>query len=143
MGSTYADHSTPSTLTTSSVAERVTPRERTTMRALQIQFRFPRLFAGFFWSMFVYGPATAAVYTVTNLNDSGAGSLRQALLSANANPGADVVDFAPGLSGVIPVTSAQLLISENVAINGPGADLIALDPNMLSRVLQITAGHAV
>ena len=113
------------------------------IRAFPIQFRLTRLIAGFFWSMFVYGPATAAVYTVTNLNDSGAGSLRQALVSANANPGADVVDFAPGLTGVIPVTSAQLLISDSVAVNGPGADLIALDAQALSRVLQITAGHAV
>ena len=32
-------------------------------------------------------------YTVTNTNDSGAGSLRQAILDANANGGADTIDF--------------------------------------------------
>ena len=31
----------------------------------------------------------AATFTVTNTNDSGAGSLRQAILDANANPGLD------------------------------------------------------
>ena len=34
--------------------------------------------------------AQAATFQVTNTNDSGAGSLRQAILSANANPGTDI-----------------------------------------------------
>ena len=38
-------------------------------------------------------PAVANVYTVTNTADAGAGSLRQALLDANANPGKDTVRF--------------------------------------------------
>ena len=41
--------------------------------------------------------AAAATFTVININDSGAGSLRQAILDANANPGPDTIDFAiPG-----------------------------------------------
>ena len=34
-----------------------------------------------------------ATYTVTNTNDSGAGSLRQAILDANGNAGADTIEF--------------------------------------------------
>lgn len=34
-----------------------------------------------------------ATYTVTNTNDSGAGSLRQAILDANANAGLDTIDL--------------------------------------------------
>ena len=34
-------------------------------------------------------------FLVSNLADSGADSLRQAILDANANPGADVITFAP------------------------------------------------
>ena len=34
-----------------------------------------------------------ATYTVTNTDDSGAGSLRQAILDANGNAGADTIDF--------------------------------------------------
>ncbi len=35
-----------------------------------------------------------ATYTVTNTNDSGAGSLRQAILDANANAGLDTISFS-------------------------------------------------
>lgn len=49
------------------------------------------------------GPANQT-FVVTNLNDSGAGSLRQAILDANANPGYDVVTVnlgpnSPGSGG--------------------------------------------
>ena len=41
-----------------------------------------------------------SLFIVTNLGDSGHGSLRQAILDANspAYPGADSIDFAPGSS---------------------------------------------
>src|SRR5512132_1754955 len=37
--------------------------------------------------------ASAATFTVTNTADSGPGSLRQAILDANANPGLDTIAF--------------------------------------------------
>jgi len=37
--------------------------------------------------------ARATTYTVTNTNNSGAGSLRQAILDANNNPGPDIIAF--------------------------------------------------
>ena len=39
------------------------------------------------------GATFAATFTVTNTADSGAGSLRQAILDANATAGADVIEF--------------------------------------------------
>jgi hypothetical protein len=45
----------------------------------------------------VVGQAEAATSRVQNLNDSGPGSLRQAILNANATLGADVSRFAEGL----------------------------------------------
>jgi len=56
---------------------------------------------------------------VTNLNDSGAGSLRQTL--ASAAPG-DTIQFASTLSGgTINLTSGQLSVTQSVSIVGLGA----------------------
>jgi hypothetical protein len=40
-----------------------------------------------------------ATFTVTNTNDSGAGSLRQAVLDANAAAGADTIVFDASFNG--------------------------------------------
>ena len=40
-----------------------------------------------------------STFTVHNLADSGVDSLRQAVLDANINPGADLIRFAGGLHG--------------------------------------------
>ncbi|HEY0458268.1 MAG TPA: FG-GAP-like repeat-containing protein [Pyrinomonadaceae bacterium] len=63
--------------------------------------------------------ARAATFTVTNNNDSGAGSFRQALLDANATAGADSIVFNVGVSGLqtIPVLSDLPRISEPVVID--------------------------
>src|SRR6185503_9371561 len=39
--------------------------------------------------------SASTTFVVTNKNDSGPGSLRQAILDANANPGADTITFDP------------------------------------------------
>lgn len=79
----------------------------------------------------------AAAIGVDNLNDSGSGSLRQAVLDANGNPGADVITFAPALSGTIHLTS-QIAITDAVDIQGPGAPQLAVDST--ARIFDITAG---
>jgi len=58
-----------------------------------------------------------ATFTVLNTNDAGAGSLRQAILDANALAGADVVQFADAAVGVITLTS-QLSITGSLTITG-------------------------
>jgi hypothetical protein len=40
-----------------------------------------------------------STFTVLNLNDSGPGSLRAAINSANTHPGADTINFAHSLHG--------------------------------------------
>jgi hypothetical protein len=72
----------------------------------------------------------ANIIVVTNTNDNGPGSLRDALAIAQDG---DTVD-ATGVSGTILLTSGQLQISHNVTINGPGANHLAVDGNGQSRV---------
>ena len=62
----------------------------------------------------------ANTYTVTSTADSGAGSLRQAILDANTNPGADTIVFNIVGSGVqtIAPTSSLPAITEGVTIDG-------------------------
>ena len=62
--------------------------------------------------------AGAGTFTVTNTNDSGAGSLRQAMLDANANPGDDVITFNIPGGGVQTITPASAL---------PGATEVTID----------------
>jgi hypothetical protein len=84
-------------------------------------------------------PAHATTIIVTNTNDNGPGSLRQAL--ADANDG-DTID-ATAISGVISLTTGQLLVDKSVTINGAGAGLLAVDGNATSSVFQIGTGETV
>src|SRR3984893_8363504 len=77
--------------------------------------------------------AAGATFTVTNTNDSGAGSLRQAILDANANTGADLIHVSvtgTGYDGsgvcTIAPTSPLPSIDDTVTIDGytqPGASV--------------------
>ncbi len=63
---------------------------------------------------------TLSLFTVTNTNDSGAGSLRQALINANAMAGIDTITFNIAGSGVQTITlaSAFPVITDAVVIDG-------------------------
>ncbi len=60
-----------------------------------------------------YPSDAAATFTVTNLNDSGAGSLRQAILDAGIVAGDDTINFANGLSGAKTTASINIVIAKN------------------------------
>ncbi len=89
------------------------------------------------------GRTVPATFTVRNLADAGAGSLRQAVLDANAAPGADVIRFAPAARGTVTLTSGELAITDDVRIDGPGAGRLAVSGNDTSRVFNIAAGADV
>src|SRR5262245_61964857 len=66
-----------------------------------------------------------ATFSVTNLNDAGHGSFRQAVLDANAsNDPLDIVN-AKGVAGVINLNSV-ITITGPTDIQGPGAAKLAL-----------------
>ena len=77
-------------------------------------------------------PAHAATITVTNTNDSGPGSLRQALMIANDG---DTINFA--VTGTITLTSGGLPVNKNLTISGPGTDQLSIDGNQASLVFGI------
>ena len=80
--------------------------------------------------------AGAATFTVTNLNDAGAGSLRDAIGQANATAGADTIQFLGTLSGMIPVAS-EITITDTVHVAGPGVSTIKVDGNLGTRLFKV------
>ena len=82
----------------------------------------------------------SATSTVTNTNDSGAGSLRQAL--ADANDG-DTIDFNLTYPATITLTTGQLVVGNSVTISGPGANNLTVDGNANDRVFYISPGKTV
>ena len=88
-------------------------------------------------------PALAATFTVTNTNDSGAGSFRQALLDANAAAGLDTIAFNISGAGVHTITPTSILpnITSPVFIDGytqPGSSVNTNPLNAgINTVLQI------
>ncbi|MEO8672950.1 MAG: choice-of-anchor Q domain-containing protein [Tahibacter sp.] len=85
------------------------------------------------------GPAIATTYTVTNLSDSGSGSLRDAIDQANRNTGADIIAFQAGLTGAITlgIGVGQIDIFDPLTINGPGPGRISISGNNVSRIFNI------
>src|SRR5213083_2452353 len=94
--------------------------------------------------------AAANTYTVTNTSDSGAGSLRQAILDADAHAGLDSIAFAVGSGPIKIVTASQLpVITDPVVLDGTtqpgfsGKPIVEIDNNALyitGGALRITGG---
>ena len=65
-------------------------------------------------------PVAAATFTVTTTNDSGPGSLRQAVIDAHAPAGADTIVFTLAPPATISLLSALPTINDPLTISGPG-----------------------
>ncbi|MCC5631418.1 hypothetical protein LC613_27060 [Nostoc sphaeroides CHAB 2801] len=79
---------------------------------------------------------------VTNTNDSGSGSLRQAILNANTTVGADTITFAgvftDATPDIITLTSGKLTITDDITILGTGASNLIVSGNNSSGVFEIS-----
>ena len=101
------------------------------------------------------GRGSRAVQAATIVVDStldvaaadGVVTLREAIAAANTNapvneapagdPGQDTITFAPGLHGTITLGGSELLITESLIIEGPGADQLTVSGNDASRVFHL------
>ena len=91
--------------------------------------------------------ASAATFTVTNTNDSGAGSLRQAVLDANAAASADTIVFDASFNTprtITLLTTIEISINANTSdtltITGPGANLLTVSGNNATQLFRTIAG---
>ena len=83
----------------------------------------------------------AATIAVTNTNDSGTGSLRQAIATANAG---DTIHFDSALSGASIHLLSTLTLSKSVTIDGSAlASQPAISGDDLYRVFYIDPGITV
>ncbi len=78
----------------------------------------------------------ALAVSVTNLNDSGPGSIRQAIADTQVG---GTIDFA--VTGTVVLTSGQLVITNDLTINGPGATKLTLSQNSTNRILLVSNGN--
>lgn len=88
------------------------------------------------WALAVALYATqlpAAIFIVSNTNNAGAGSLRQAILDANANPGFDTIVFT--VAGTLTPLTDLPTITDPVLIDGQTA------PGWVGNTNPITAGN--
>jgi predicted outer membrane repeat protein len=88
------------------------------------------------------GLARAASFAVDNTNDSGLGSLRAAITSANGIPGANTIDFS--VTGTIALLSTLPAITGNLTIIGPtGSPGITIDGGGAVQLMRVNTGATV
>jgi hypothetical protein len=97
-----------------------------------------RVVAAFVFGALLLRGADAVPLLVYNTNDAGAGSLRQAITDNKNLGGGNTIVFSNTVNGAILLTTGELLISNNVTILGPGANVLAVSGNGVSRVFHIT-----
>lgn len=90
-----------------------------------------------FFTPGVQNTRAATTIIVTSTNDSGPGSLRQAIADASSG---DYIIFNLYYPATIILTSGQLVIDKDLTIDGPGINNLTISGNGNSRVFYITSG---
>lgn len=110
------------------------PKNRTRLIGENMK-RIKKYFYAPLFGLFFLLPVSAATITVTNTNDAGAGSLRATI--AAAAPGDTIVFNISGCPCIIRLSS-QLTVDKNLTITGPGAGLLTVSGENVTRVFNIT-----
>jgi hypothetical protein len=94
------------------------------------------------FSTYVVTGASDAPGTVTPAGSGRyvATTLRAAVTAANAQSGADVIMFAPAAAGTIALRSGELVVSDDLTIQGLGANAQSVDGGGASRVFDVRPG---
>lgn len=81
----------------------------------------------------------ATTYTVTNINDSGPGSLRAAITQANSDAIPPTVIAIPStVTGTITLTTGEVYITHAMTVQGPGASKLSVSSGGSGRVLHVS-----
>ena len=98
--------------------------------------------SGYLASAELYDPAIVAIH-VTNGNDDGPGSLRAAIRDADPST---TIDFT--FTGVVSLTSDELLVDKDLTISGPGSAMLTISRDLNSsatpfRILEVSVNANV
>ncbi len=92
-------------------------------------------------ALFPQGTVGASGIAVTNCNDSGAGSLRAAVVGSSTG---STITFATSLDcNLIKETTGPIVVSNNLTIDGPGASTLAVSGNNANSVFAVSDGFVV
>ncbi len=99
----------------------------------------------------VVSTTAPSTFTVTNTMDTGVGSLHQAIIDANTNPGADVINFAIGsgvqtinLASELPAVTDPVTIDATTQPGFAGSPIIEINGTGTSsgRIFKVSAGSS-
>ena len=107
-------------------------------RILRLPFSALLAFALALVGLFGIPPATvqAATITVTNTNDSGAGSLRAAVAAASSG---DTIVFSLTTPATITLAH-EIIVDKELVISGPGMAKLFISGGNSTRIFKVTAG---
>jgi hypothetical protein len=86
--------------------------------------------------------AQAATHVVSTNDDSGLGTLRQAIIDANADVTPPVIVDASTIGGTITLSTGEIAITNGMSVQGPGASIATIDANHASRIFNVYAPAA-
>lgn len=97
---------------------------------------------GFTGALVAAPAANAATFTVTSTNDAGAGSLRQAVIDANANPGFDTITISLTFPATSIFIDSTILVTDGVFFQGSGAANLLISRSGDFEILDFTMASA-